>query len=225
MSKTSIRATFRGGSKLFFESMLFYSLLAIFEAFGVTVSAYFFGDESSGLVYIHMLASVLIMFFTMSAVIVTASKRMNWRELREFSPPDSILWAVPTLLVASLLYTLSILIGFLALIIPALIALVVFSYVPYMAVFYQSDKSSDFRKSFEFSKYALGATIFFTLLSLVAELPSMLFQNQYFTYQFLILFISALLTNYLQVLFLFLFHSLCLATEVGHTSNSHTTNS
>src|SRR5690606_10576237 len=126
----------------------------------------------------------------------------------------------------SILYSLSIFLGFLLLVIPAIIALVVFSYVPYLAVFrVEAGERSNFLKSFDMCKMALGATIFLSFLSLLGEIPGVFFQGQFTSFQFIVLFITALFSNVIQTLCFALFHSLCFATEVGQTSQVQHSNS
>lgn len=213
----SVAQTFKGGSELFLSGLLQFCLLAIFEAFAITLSSYFFGDEGQGnaFILIHSLLSILIMFLAMTAVILIAARKLRWEEFAKFEMPRGFWTPAFFLFVASALYSLAFLLGLVALVVPGIFALVFFSYVPLMAVFYQSEEHGNFAMSIRFTKLALMPTVVLTLLSFFVEVGGMLFQNQYFSLQFLLLMALGLLTNYFQVLFVYLFHRLCSATELG----------
>lgn len=217
MSELGVGKTFEKGSQLFWRGLLYFVLLAIFEAFAITLSAYFFAENSQILPsrLLHSLLSMVIMFISMGWVILTGARLLDWGDQKRFAPPEHLGWLLPTLLFSSILYSLSIFIGLFLLILPGLVALVIYSFVPYLAVFDVKAQKGHFKASFEFTKRALGATLFLSLMAVLAEIPGVFFQDYFSSMQFLILFISALFSNVVQILFLALFHSLCFATEVG----------
>ncbi len=213
----SVGQTFKGGSELFLSGLLQFSLLAIFEAFAITLSCFFFGDQSGGseTLVIHSILSIAIMFLSMTAVILLAARKLPWGEFASFEMPQGFWAPAFFFFVASALYSLAFLLGLVALVVPGILALIFFSYVPLMAVFYQSEEHGNFAMSIRFTKLAFLPTLVLTLLSFLVEVGGMLFQNQYFSLQFLLLMALSLMTNYLQVLFVYLFHRLCAATELG----------
>ncbi len=201
---------FKGGSELFVTGLLPLVLIAIFEAFGITVSSYFFGEQ-----VIHSLLSIVIMFLAMAGVILVAARRLPWGEFASFELPSGFWTPAFFLFVSSALYSLAFLLGLVALVVPGIFALIFFSYVPLMAVFYKSEAHGNFAMSVRFTKLALLPTCLITLLSFFVEIGGMLFQNQFFSLQFLTLMALNIITNYFQVIFLYLFHRLCAATELG----------
>lgn len=207
----TVGQTFKGGGELFMSGLLTFSLLAIFEAFGITLVSYFFGEDSG----VSAVFNIVIMFLSMTAVIIYGARSLPWGEFSKFQMPKGFWTPAFFIFVSSALYSLAFLLGIVALVIPGLLALIYFSYVPLMAVFYQSEEHSNFSMSITFAKMALAPTILLTVLSFLVEISGMLFQNQYFSLQFLILMGLNLLTNYFQVLYLYLFHRLCSATELG----------
>lgn len=228
MSELSIAGTFRKGSSLFAEGLSAFVLLAMAEAASVTLSAYFFGENSEIFpsVIVHSLLSMAVMFVCMGMVMLKGARLLSWGDGTRYAVPESLWWLLPSLLLASILYSLSIFLGFLLLVIPAIVALVVFSYVPYLAVFrVEGGERGNFLKSFDMCKMALGATILLAFLSLLAEIPGVFFQGQFTSFQFVVLFITALFSNVIQTLCLALFHSLCFATEVGQTPQAQYSNS
>src|SRR5690606_8903576 len=101
-------------------------------------------------VIIHSLLSMAIMFICMGMVMLKGARLLNWGNSTHYAVPQSLWWLLPSLLLASILYSLSIFLGFLLLIIPAIVALVVFSYVPYLAVFrVEASERGNFLKSFD----------------------------------------------------------------------------